>query len=72
MENIEIKKVIEIDENNLNKMTKWIYEWWGKSEALTLEQIKVFLKHCMQKERLPQTYGAFIGDKIIRNVSIYL
>ena len=53
-------------------MTKWIYEWWGKSEALTLEQVKVFLKHCMQKERLPQTYGAFIGDKIIRNVSIYL
>ena len=47
MENIEIKKVIEIDENNLNKMTKWIYEWWGKSEALTLEQVKVFLKHCM-------------------------
>ena len=72
MENIEIKKVIEIDENNLNKMTKWIYEWWGKSEALTLEQVKTILKHCMQKERLPQAYGAFIGDKIIRNVSIYL
>lgn len=65
MENIEIKQLIEIDEDNLNKMTKWIYEWWGNSEAFTLEQVKVFLKNCMQKDRLPQTYGAFIGDSII-------
>ena len=65
MENIEIKQLIEIDEDNLNKMTKWIYEWWGNNEAFTLEQIKVFLKNCMQKDRLPQTYGAFIRDSII-------
>ena len=45
MENIEIKQLIEIDEDNLNKMTKWIYEWWGNSEAFTLEQVKVFLKN---------------------------
>lgn len=50
MENIEIKQLIEIDEDNLNKMTKWIYEWWGNSEAFTLEQVKVFLKNCMQKD----------------------
>ena len=36
----------------------------------TLEQINVFLKHCMQKERLTQTYGAFIRDKIVRNSKV--
>ena len=49
MENIEIKQLIEIDEDNLNKMTKWIYEWWGNSEAFTLEQVKVFLKIVCKK-----------------------
>ena len=32
MEEIEIKKIVEIDKNNLNKITEWMYEWWGKDE----------------------------------------
>lgn len=29
MENIEIKKITEISDNNLNKITEWMYEWWA-------------------------------------------
>lgn len=65
MEEVEIKKITKIDEDNLNKMTEWMYEWWGKEEMLTFEQVKSFLKHSMQEDRLPQTYGAFIKKNIV-------
>lgn len=65
MEDIKIRKLTQIDDKNLNKMTEWMYEWWGKSEAYTFEEIKNFMKHSMQEVRLPQTYGAFIGDSIV-------
>ena len=64
MEEVEIKKITEIDEDNLNRMTEWMYEWWGKEETLTFEQVKSFVKHSMQEDRLPQTYGAFIKKNI--------
>lgn len=65
MEEVEIKKITEIDEDNLNRMTEWMYEWWGKEEMLTFEQVKSFVKHSMQEDRLPQTYGAFIKNNIV-------
>lgn len=65
MEEIKIKKITEIDENNLNKMTEWMYEWWGKSEKHSFEEVKNFVTYSLQETRLPQTYGAFINDKIV-------
>ncbi len=65
MEEIEIKKITEINENNLNKITEWMYEWWGKDEMHTFEQVKEFIKYSLQESRLPQTYGAFINDEIV-------
>lgn len=65
MEEIEIKKVTEINENNLNKVTEWMYKWWGKDEMHTFEEIKNFVKHSLQENRLPQTYGAFINNEIV-------
>lgn len=57
MEEIEIKKITEINENNLNKITEWMYEWWEKNEIHTFEEVKEFIKYSLQKSRLPQTYG---------------
>lgn len=65
MEEIEIKKITEIDEDNLNKITEWMYEWWGKNEMHTFEQVKCFMKHSLQTNKLPQTYGAFINNEIV-------
>ena len=65
MEEIEIKKITEINENNLNKITEWMYEWWGKDEIHTFEQVKEFIKYSLQENRLPQTYGAFINNEIV-------
>lgn len=62
---VKIKKITEISEDNLNKITEWMYEWWGKNEMLTFEQVKSFVKHSIQDKKLPQTYGAFINDEMI-------
>lgn len=37
MKEIKIEKIIEINESNLNKITEWMYEWWGKGEMHTFE-----------------------------------
>ena len=63
--NIEFKQLIDIDENILDIITKWNYEWWGESLNCNYEKVKCFLKYSMQKERIPQTYGLFLDDEII-------
>lgn len=65
MKEIEIKKIVKINEKNLNKITEWIYNCWGRDEMHTFEEIKKFVKHSLQETRLPQTYGAFINNEII-------
>lgn len=62
---LRFEQITEIDEGNLNIMTNWMYNWWGKKDGLTLEKVKCYMKHSMQKDRFPQTYGLFLDDKII-------
>ena len=65
IEDIKIRKITETSQENINKMTNWMYEWWAKDEGITYEQVKSFIEHSMQEKRLPQTYGAFIGKNIV-------
>ena len=62
---LEFKQLINIDDEILNIITKWNYEWWGESLNCNYEKVKCFLKYSMQKERIPQTYGLFLDDEII-------
>ena len=59
------KKITSTDEKTLEKMTSWMYEWWGKDEDFSPEVVACYLKHGMQENRLPQTYGIFLGQDII-------
>ncbi len=63
--NLSIKKLINIDDELLNKITTWMYNWWGKRDGYSFEATKCFMKHSMQDVRLPQTYGLFLNDNII-------
>ena len=45
--NIEFKQLINIDENTLNIITKWNYEWWGESSNYNYEKVKHFLQYSM-------------------------
>lgn len=63
--NLEIKQLVNIDENTLDIITTWMYNWWGKIYNYSFEKVKCFMEHSMQKDRLPQTYGLFLDEKII-------
>jgi len=65
MDNIQFKQITEIDDENLNIMTNWMYNWWGEEEGYTFDGVRCFLQHSLQKDRLPQTYGVFCEGKII-------
>jgi len=62
---LECKQLINVEENILNITTRWMYDWWGKRDKYTFEEVKCFMKHSMQKDKLPQTYGLFLDDTII-------
>lgn len=62
---LKINKIITPDEDMLNTITTWMYSWWGMAEGYSLEAIQCYVKHGFQESRLPQTYGMFLGDKLI-------
>ena len=62
---LELKQLVNVDEDILNTITTWMYNWWGKRDGYSFEKVKCFMKHSMMKKRLPQTYGLFLDDKII-------
>lgn len=61
----QIKKITDVDENILNTITTWMYQWWGETEGYSLEAIECYVRHGFQESRLPQTYGMFLEDKLI-------
>lgn len=58
-------KMTGADEATLDKMTRWMYSWWGENEGYSLEAVRSALSHSMQEDRLPQTYGLFLDGEII-------
>ncbi|MBR3889453.1 GNAT family N-acetyltransferase [bacterium] len=65
MDNLEFRQIIEIDSDNLDIMTNWMYKWWGQEDGYTFDGVKCFLEHSFQKDRLPKTYGLFHNERII-------
>lgn len=63
--NIQVKQLIDIDEDTLDTMSNWMYNWWGIKNGYSYDGIKCYMKHSLQRERLPYTYGLFVNNKII-------
>lgn len=60
-----IKKITELDDDELNKITEWMFDWWGKNEDYSYEAVKCYIEHGLQEHRLPQTYGMYLDDSLI-------
>ena len=60
---LSVRKIT--DEVHLEKMTDWLYEWWGKAEGYSYEAVHAYMVHSIQEQRLPQTYGLFWDGKLI-------
>lgn len=65
MNNLEFKQITQIDNDNLDIMTNWMYKWWGQEEGYTFDGVKCYMEHSLQKDRLPKTYGLFSNGRII-------
>ena len=37
MENLEVRKLVNVDNETLDKLTEWMYNWWGKRDGYSLE-----------------------------------
>ena len=33
MENLEVRKLVNVDNETLGKLTEWMYNWWGKRDG---------------------------------------
>lgn len=65
MNNLEFRQIIEIDKQNLDIMTNWMYNWWGKEDGYTFDSVKCFLEHSFLKDRSPKIFGLFHNGRII-------
>ena len=65
MENLEVRKLVNIDNETLDKLTEWMYNWWGKRDGYSKDAVRCFMQHSMEDNRLPQTYGTFLDNEII-------
>lgn len=65
MKGLKFKQITKLDEENLDIMTKWMFDWCGIKDGYTLESVKCYLQSSFQKKRFPQTYGLFLDGKII-------
>lgn len=65
MDNLEFRQITQIDNDNLEIMANWMYEWWGKEEGYTYDGVKCYMGHSFQKDRLPKTYGLFHNGRIV-------
>lgn len=63
--NLELKQLVDINDNILNTISTWMYNWWGIRGGYSFDAVKCYMKHSLQKDRLPQTYGLFLDDNII-------
>ena len=62
---IQIRQLIQPQESLLGIMTGWMYQWWGQREGYAREAVQDYMRHSCQQDRLPRTYGLFLGDALI-------
>lgn len=57
---MEIIKLEDSNNDIFDKICMWYYEWLGKSNNESMEEIKCTFAHSLCKDKLPQTFIALI------------
>lgn len=68
--NATVEKIT--DPRHLDRMTEWMYGWWGKKEGYSMEAVRTSLFRGLQSERLPQTFGLYLDGELIGMYQITL
>ena len=40
----------------LPAIIEWLYDWWGKDEDYTKEQVEAYVRNAVCKDRIPQVF----------------
>ncbi len=64
-EKLTIKKVVNPNKATLKIITEWFFNWWGKKNGLTYEEVQCYAEHSVNNSKLPQIFGLFLNNKII-------
>ena len=40
----------------LPAIIEWLYDWWGKDEDYTKEQVEAYVRNAVCKDRIPVSY----------------
>ena len=62
---MELQVLKITDTSQLDKITGWMYGWWGEKEGYSLDAVHSYMAHSLNAQRLPQTYGLYLGGKLI-------
>lgn len=57
---MEIIRLEDSENNIFKKIVEWNYNWWGKGDKKSLEEVSYLFRHSICKDRLPQTFVALI------------
>ncbi|MBQ1821375.1 MAG: GNAT family N-acetyltransferase [Clostridia bacterium] len=63
MEELSVRRITEPTE--IDKLTEWMYAWWGEREGYTREAVKDSLLHSLNRDRLPMTFGLYRKGMLI-------
>ena len=55
---MEIVRLEDKESLAFEKILEWNYNWWGKPNSKSVEEVRCTLEHSLNKERFPQTYIA--------------
>ena len=55
---MEIIKLTDKDTPVFEKVVEWNYNWWGKPNGKSEEEVRCILENSLMTERLPQTFVA--------------
>lgn len=59
---IKIIKLVDKDNNIFDLVCNWQYNWWGKRDNYTIEQVISYMEHSLFENRIPQTFVALLDN----------
>jgi ribosomal protein S18 acetylase RimI-like enzyme len=68
--NLTIEKLTDQNSPFLEKVADWQYDWWGKRDGWSRDQVIEYIKHSICIDRVPQTYIARIKNTVVGSYQI--
>lgn len=61
---MEVIRLEREDNEIFDKVCEWNYNWWGKKNNKSMEEVRCFFAHSICTDKLPQTYVAIDDEGV--------